>query len=489
MNNDLTHYLVFPCPLKGSDSRPDYGSLKPVILLCFHSVLDDEDMRSFPLLFLIWGASAIAQTAELREFLSQTGPQPEEQGKPVVSKDVRVTARALRIRTANGTHVCSVPRGTILSAISRDTEEDRIQVKINAKGCPSEGYVYSNYVLPVGSSLKDLTTEVEVSMLSLRGRPDPEGSYLCGLPEKTKVVVVQDDPPGASSGAWVEVSITDPPKGCPSRGYVNSSYLNPNESLKTLPLISTQESDPNITQENTEASAGCLTGDCNAEQVSEVISQKNLNEIKAVLPQGEKNEFLEALRQMMEKPGSQPKGFSTSRGLIQMPLLGSKGNIGACGSFHYNPDSPKGVDAYANPTTACAFTAFLQDWKKNECPSGGGCRIAWGDISHKRSARFNGHRSHTDGHCIDIRPPRKGSFENAPLTYNSGDYSKETMQRMVEKMRQFGADTMYFNDPGIDTKRASGHHNHLHVCFKPGPKTREACQNLTIDPNTCPELL
>ncbi|MBX3039236.1 MAG: hypothetical protein KF789_00845 [Bdellovibrionaceae bacterium] len=418
---------------------------------------------------------------------AETGPRPAAEGAPAVTRSVRVTASSLRVRTAGGDHVCSIKRGTVVTAVARDGGDDRVKVKLNSKGCPSEGYVYANYVMPEGSGWKDIVTKVDVDQLALRGEPSPEGSFKCGLKKNTEVAIVNEAPDRAASGSWVQVSLTNPVPGCPTLGYVNSSYLKPSEVFNDLPIINeTDEEEVAGGNANTEAGTACLTGDCNKEQTT---VDQNIKDIKVALEAGTKNAFVEELRRMIKNPKAKPKGFSSNRGLIQIPLQGNKGNIGPCGSFHYNPDSPKGVDAYANPTTACAFTAFLQDWKKSECPSGAGCRLSWGDISHKKKARFNGHKSHTDGHCIDIRPMKKGSFSGAPLTYEDPSYDRATMKRMIAKMKDFGADTMYFNDKQCGTKYASGHHNHIHVCFKPGPKTREACDNLVIDPNVCPELM
>lgn len=445
-------------------------------------------MKALPLfLALLWSGATGAQSLPEPD-PARFGPRVAEEGAPVVTRTVRVTASALRVRTAGGDHVCSIKRGTVVTAIARDGGDDRIKVKLNSKGCPSEGYVYSNYVMPEGTGWKDIVTNVGVDQLALRGEPSPEGSFKCGLKKNTELAIINEAPDNAASGSWVQVSLTNAVRGCPTKGYVNSSYLKPSDVFDDLPVINeSDEEEVAGGDANTEAGTACLTGDCNNKEQGPV--DQNIKDIKAALESGTKNAFVEELRRMIRNPKAKPKGFSSKRGLIQVPLQGNKGNIGPCGSFHYNPDSPKGIDAYANPTTACAFTAFLQDWKKTECPSGAGCRLSWGDISHKSKARFNGHRSHTDGHCIDIRPMRSGAFTGTPLTYTDPGYDRAKMKRMIAKMKEFGADTMYFNDKQCGTRYASGHHNHIHVCFKPGPKTREACDNLTIDPNVCPELM
>lgn len=448
-------------------------------------------MRSFLFLLLLvpFGAAADIPVPTPRPNPEEAAPRPAEQGAPVTSKAVRVTAKSLRVRTAEGIHVCSIRRGTQVTAIGRDPNQDRLKVRINARGCPSEAYVSSAYVMPDGEGWNDIVTKVEAPQLALRGRPSPSGAFRCGLPRDTEVVIINEEPERAASGSWVEVALTNPVSGCPDRGFVNSSYLQPSDVFKQLPFVNEVGSGLNA-DHGTEAGTPCADGSCERGSPG----AQNIQDLVDASQVGPKNPFLEELRKMIRNPGTKPQGFNSHRGLIQMPLLGNRGNIGPCGSFHYNPDQPVGVDAYANPVTACAFTAFLQDWKKNECPDReGGCRIAWGNISHRTQIGYKRgvwpHRTHTDGHCIDVRPARSGAFADSPMTWRQRGYDRETMKKMIAKMKDYGADTMYFNDRACGTAYASGHDNHLHVCFKPGPKTRAACDNLVIDPQTCPELM
>lgn len=176
-----------------------------------------------------------------------------------------------------------------------------------------------------------------------------------------------------------------------------------------------------------------------------------------------------------------------NRGLVQLPTRGERGNIGPCGSFHYNPDRNKKtgevVDNYASPLTACAFMSLLQDWKKR-CPdSQQGCRVAWGDISHKTALRFNGHSTHTHGNCIDIRPMRKGGFDNAPLVYQNSD--RDTTAAFIRLAKAKGASPVLYNDPKAGGAYSSGHHNHMHICFHSNKKTRDVCANYKYDANVC----
>lgn len=176
-----------------------------------------------------------------------------------------------------------------------------------------------------------------------------------------------------------------------------------------------------------------------------------------------------------------------SRGLVQMPTRGERGNIGPCGSFHYNPDRNKRtgeiMDNYTNPLTACAFMSLLQDWKKR-CPdSQDGCRVAWGDISHKTALRWNGHSSHTHGNCIDIRPMRKGGFQNAPLVYQNSD--RAATAAFIRMAKEKGATPVLYNDPKAGGSYSSGHHNHIHICFHSNKKTKQTCANYKYNPDVC----
>lgn len=179
--------------------------------------------------------------------------------------------------------------------------------------------------------------------------------------------------------------------------------------------------------------------------------------------------------------------WKRSRGLVQLPTRGERGNIGPCGSFHYNPDRDKKsgevVDNYTNPLTACAFMSLLQDWKKR-CPdSQKGCRVAWGDISHKTAQRFNGHSSHKDGTCIDLRPMRNGSFDNAPLNYPNSD--RATTAAFIKMAKAKGASPVLYNDPKAGGQYWDGHSNHMHICFKANKKTKDVCANYKYDASVC----
>ena len=197
--------------------------------------------------------------------------------------------------------------------------------------------------------------------------------------------------------------------------------------------------------------------------------------------------YPDKLRKIIETGKCTGTDLKCSRGMVQVPLLG-RGNIGPCGSHHYTPDPPPGTDAYAEPVANCAFTAVLQEWKKNHCPERSGCTIAWGDISHKTKAIFNGHADHQEGECIDIRPLRKGEFVDGGIRWLDRGYDRNKTKELITMMKQMGANVVLFNDVSAGGQRLAGHNNHIHVCFKKNPTTEKLCQNLKVDGKICPEL-
>jgi hypothetical protein len=400
------------------------------------------------------------------------------------SVPMKVIAKGLNVRTADGNILCSIKKNDSVRVIGRHADGQRLKVKINRMGCPKEGYVYSNFLKPDSwiSSLK-VSSKVEVESLSLRSSAKVNNrTYLCALPKNTLLDIIDDVDVGSNRSQWFKVKLKQPLKGCPDVGYVNGSYLVPNESFEGVPEAKDSEASMKIEQ-NTEGQVSCHN--CEVENSNKWKS----NEIVKATQPTQRNDFLEGLRGLIADPKSNQEGLITHRGLVQMPLIGSRGNIGPCGSHHYSPDKPIGVDAYANPLTACAFTSFLHDWKQNECPnSNDGCRVAWGDISHKTRPIFSGHMSHTDGTCIDIRPLRSGSFQDAPLTYKQKAYDRNKMALMVKMLKEKGGEEIIFNDRKLGTSYNTGHDNHIHVCFNKSTKTEDACNGLAINPNICPEL-
>ncbi|MGE4132451.1 MAG: hypothetical protein AB7F86_12485 [Bdellovibrionales bacterium] len=220
--------------------------------------------------------------------------------------------------------------------------------------------------------------------------------------------------------------------------------------------------------------------DTEAGTVTECVNcrpNKNIEDLKAVVAR--------------VKRVNDIKSWKKSKGLVQIPTRGENGNIGPCGTYHYSPGGPADDvnDSYASPEAACAFMSLIQDWKK-ECPSTrSGCRIQWGDVSHKTIRQYvKGrwpHRSHNDGHCIDIRPLRKGAHEDSAMFINSRSYDGKATKRLIALAKSKGASPILFNDSAAGGQYWDGHNNHLHICFKPNSTTRRTCANYQYDPKVC----
>jgi hypothetical protein len=373
-----------------------------------------------------------------------------------------IASNNYNIRSADGERLCTVKKGTSLEAVRLNSDADFALVKVRVPGCPSNGWISVNGLQSTRQTDPGMQVDVDGS-LALRATP--AGRYQCGLPPQTSVTILENRSGDDQFRMWVKVRVANPPSGCPEEGWVHSEYLRPENSLlASLPRDSKPYGTPDDSDSATEAAAVPECTHCVNNQIlqlKDVVSgERRLSDIST---------------------------WKKSRGLVQIPTRGSLGNVAPCGSFHYSPDriGSQLVDNYANPLTACVMMSAMQDWKKS-CPdTQDGCRISWGDISHKTKAKFSGHKTHTDGYCMDIRPMRRGAFANAPLTYGSGAYDRATTAKFIQLLRAKGASTVIFNDPRIAASRAGGHDNHIHVCFKPNRTTRAVCENYRYDANIC----
>lgn len=302
---------------------------------------------------------------------------------------------------------------------------------------------------------------------------DESEEELCRLNRKTRIEItgiVEDS-------EFLEAKIMIP--GCPEKGYVPKDSVK--GDLSGLPTVQLEEEAP---EDCANCTGNTQEDDRNVDQVGELISKLDDLAAEEGAPEEESDLVpFSAIEKKYKPSKKRPE-------LVQVPLLGNTGNVGPCGSFHYNPDHPIGIDAYMHPITACVLTSVMQDWKKTVCPKNAGCTLQWGDASNGRSRRFPPHRSHTDGYCVDIRPMRKGSFENKPLSYTDGDYDRATMKKLVEMFKAKGADRhqLFFNDRKLGLRRLKGHSNHIHVCFRPNKTTKAVCKGLKVDTSVCPEL-
>lgn len=424
--------------------------------------------------------------------LPKVGPIPSArppQEQDNVRRKVTVTARGLNVRTADGEILCSVTRDTALTAIGRHGGGERLKVEISAPGCPKIGYVAESFVRPEATGSKSPESIVDSDGLSLRARPDlSQDSWKCALPKNFRVKVISDSSTFKDDVSFVKVKLLGAKKGCPEEGYVAEPYLRSPDRFADLPVIRGTED--------------CESGNCGGlkagpktgDAVGDIAGLGSgigsaLGDEKSGGP------FVEGLRAMIKNKKKKPAGLRTSRGLVQIPL---RGNRGPCGSFFYNA-SPHHIKnenrVFANPLSACVLTSVMQDWKKKVCPSrDAGCRFSFGDISHPTDPSFmRKHSTHTDGYCVDIRPPRKGDFSNSGMSYKWGGYDRNMMRKLTSLVKKAGGSNIYFNDPVIrkeykGIKRAGGHDNHIHVCFKDNATTRATCDNLKVDPEVCPEL-
>lgn len=202
----------------------------------------------------------------------------------------------------------------------------------------------------------------------------------------------------------------------------------------------------------------------------------------------ERSDAERAIEELIDPPPEAPplRRNTDGRRLLEFPTSIESAHVGACQSRHYSPDGGR-VDQYIAPHTGCAFASVLQDWNEI-CPgTDSGCRLAWGDISHKTQVEFNGHKSHTGGECIDMRPIRKQG--GGPLTYRHQMYDQEKTQQLINLLREKGGTAVLFNDPGISgATEWAGHDNHIHVCFRNDTKVRDTCEDYEPDYNRCPML-
>lgn len=396
----------------------------------------------------------------------------DDEGGSGIGK-LKSTAWSLRVRSADGDHLCSIREGTTLTPVGRHEDSDRIEVATDNPKC-KKGFVDIRYVRPVE---QDKNVIVDEAGLSLRKEPTvSDDTFLCSLPKNTPLSIV-DTKQHSEETSWIKVQIPQDkvPKYCPNEGWVSSSYVRSSTDFSALPVTGKED------KSDTEAK-NCPK--CEVEKKDPELAGSKI--WAAAQRASGLNPFLEALKKLAKTKKCSGTDYKCNRGLIQMPLVGA--NAGFCGTHHYYPDRPYGIDAYTNPLTACALTALAQEWKKNYCKNRSGCTLQWGDISHRTKVRFPPHVTHTDGTCVDIRPMRSGGFSDSGITYGSRGYDRAKTNQFIKLAKSMGASLVIYNDPKISARRAGGHNNHIHLCFNNNPSSRKTCNNLKVDPETCPEL-
>lgn len=161
---------------------------------------------------------------------------------------------------------------------------------------------------------------------------------------------------------------------------------------------------------------------------------------------------------------------------------------------HFTGTDPDGSDNWGKPDTVCELMNIAADWNK-DCKGKPACLLQIGDISFETPALLAskkdplGHKQHSDGTCIDMRPFRKdGLREGVSLTRNPEDYNDKLTKKFVKFIEGKGATPIYFNDPAIGkvpgrtrndcdlenpkndegkgTFMCDGHNDHVHYCLK-----------------------
>lgn len=203
-------------------------------------------------------------------------------------------------------------------------------------------------------------------------------------------------------------------------------------------------------------------------------------------------------------PNADDLYYVDSRGFVMMPHLMAKGGeplaSAPYGSYHYTGSGGSigeqfGEDAYVSPWAACGFMAVLREWQRRypECDESG-CGVGWGNCSHanyvgKTKRGKNGptlwpHSSHTNGHCIDIKPMAKTKDIRSVNVKWPGIYDRERTAEFIRLAQHAGATTIYLQDKRTATMVAPAteddmppvvtnippHKNHIHVCFSHRPE-------------------
>lgn len=415
---------------------------------------------------------------------------------------MRLTSNYI-VRNLNGDIVCRIEKNDVVGIAAMAPDGDRVKIQVNGGPCKDvkNGFVYVNYLRPTEKNGQKTIENalVEIHGLSLRKEPNVEdGSFVCSLLKNTKLKVMSEV---QKRSRWVEVEVSNAPKGCPTKGWVSGSYIKPDVDFASLPKLTAQE----VTEAST-PDEECER--CRSEEVAGGRQQPIKQAIAAgaaiqavtdqVQGQGKPGPFTDFAKELLSTrkcPPAKGSDYKCNRGLMEMP---TEGNAGFCGTHHYTPDRPPGVDAYASPEAACSLVGIAQEWKKTVCPDDNkGCRIAWGDISHKTRAKFGTHSSeHAQGECVDIRPFNKGAFRDAGgRKPTNNDYDRDTTEAFLKLATKYGASIRY-SDPKIKKSEdlnliwgGSQHKNHMHVCFESSnSKVQKACDNLTVDPQVCSEL-
>ncbi|HEX8147809.1 MAG TPA: peptidoglycan-binding protein [Pyrinomonadaceae bacterium] len=127
---------------------------------------------------------------------------------------------------------------------------------------------------------------------------------------------------------------------------------------------------------------------------------------------------------------------------------------------------PGGRDQFGRASTIRAIQQLGELWRERRPAT----PFAVGDISRRGGGPFPPHAAHRDGREVDIRPLTNNG-RNVPTNIDAPDFSHARTRELILLIREtFNPEVIFFNDPltiqeGL-TRRAQGHHNHLHVRFR-----------------------
>jgi murein endopeptidase len=130
------------------------------------------------------------------------------------------------------------------------------------------------------------------------------------------------------------------------------------------------------------------------------------------------------------------------------------------GYYCYGPADHR----YGQAHVVAAITAFASRWAEDH-PD---WTFGIGDLSRRGGGDTPRHSSHENGLNIDVRPLR-GDGLHQPVIITERAYSRERTRALVEGFLAIPEmDRILFNDRAIRRVRWwEGHHNHLHLIFKP----------------------
>jgi peptidoglycan hydrolase-like protein with peptidoglycan-binding domain len=127
---------------------------------------------------------------------------------------------------------------------------------------------------------------------------------------------------------------------------------------------------------------------------------------------------------------------------------------------------PGGRDQFGRASTVRAIQHLGELWHDRH-PT---VPVAVGDMSRRGGGPFPPHASHRDGRDVDLRPLTNNG-RNEPTNIDAANYSHALTRELILLIREeLNPEVIFFNDPltiqeGL-TRRAAGHHNHLHVRFR-----------------------